>query len=145
MSALPLGPAGLSGQQPRASRAIPQQGLRQPGTLSTRLQHSTRLRASQPGSNNPKGGREWLQTLLSRFGPMTERAQNTAVLDFEKPLVELDNRINQVSGPRSQSARLALLLLPPLQALGRQAIRGHSQLTSLRCRCGEWQRRTAWT
>ena len=36
-----------------------------------------------------RGGREWLQTLLSRFGPITEKAVNTAVLDFEKPLVEL--------------------------------------------------------
>lgn len=37
-----------------------------------------------------------MQTLFSRFGPMTERAQNTTVLDFEKPLVELDNRIKEV-------------------------------------------------
>ena len=44
----------------------------------------------------PSVGREWLQTLLSRFGPITEKAQNTAVLDFEKPLVELDNRIKEV-------------------------------------------------
>ena len=43
-----------------------------------------------------RGGREWLQTILSRFGPITEKAQNTAVLDFEKPLVELDNRIKEV-------------------------------------------------
>ena len=44
-----------------------------------------------------RGGREWLQTLLSRFGPITQKAENTAVLDFEKPLVELDNRIKEVS------------------------------------------------
>lgn len=43
-----------------------------------------------------RGGREWLQTLLSRFGPITQKAENTAVLDFEKPLVELDNRITEV-------------------------------------------------
>lgn len=43
-----------------------------------------------------RGGREWLQTLLSRFGPITQKAENTAVLDFEKPLVELDNRIKEV-------------------------------------------------
>ena len=48
-----------------------------------------------------RGNAEWLQTLLSRFGPMTERPQNTFVLDFEKPLVELDNRIREV---RSQCA-----------------------------------------
>lgn len=45
----------------------------------------------------PSVGREWLQTLLSRFGPITQKAQNTAVLDFEKPLVELDNRIKEVT------------------------------------------------
>jgi hypothetical protein len=44
-----------------------------------------------------RGGREWLQTMLSRFGPIAEKAENTAVLDFEKPLVELDNRIKEVS------------------------------------------------
>jgi hypothetical protein len=44
----------------------------------------------------PRGGREWLQTILSRFGPITEKATNTTVLDFEKPLVELDNRIKEV-------------------------------------------------
>ncbi len=43
-----------------------------------------------------RGGREWLQTFLSRFGPITQKAENTAVLDFEKPLVELDNRITEV-------------------------------------------------
>jgi acetyl-CoA carboxylase carboxyl transferase subunit alpha len=34
--------------------------------------------------------------MLSRFGPIAEKAENTAVLDFEKPLVELDNRIKEV-------------------------------------------------
>ena len=43
-----------------------------------------------------RGGREWLQTLLSRFGPLTDKAPNRLVLDFEKPLVELDNRIKEV-------------------------------------------------
>ena len=37
-----------------------------------------------------------MQTMLSRFGPIAEKAENTAVLDFEKPLVELDNRIKEV-------------------------------------------------
>ena len=37
-----------------------------------------------------------MQNLLSKFGPMTEKAENTHVLDFEKPLVELDNRIKEV-------------------------------------------------
>ena len=44
----------------------------------------------------PQGGKEWLQTILSRFGPVKEKASNTTILDFEKPLVELDNRINEV-------------------------------------------------
>jgi len=45
-----------------------------------------------------QGGREWLQSILSRFGPVKEKASNTTVLDFEKPLVELDNRIKEVRG-----------------------------------------------
>lgn len=47
--------------------------------------------------DGPQGGREWLQSILSRFGPVREKASNTTVLDFEKPLVELDNRIKEVS------------------------------------------------
>jgi acetyl-CoA carboxylase carboxyl transferase subunit alpha len=41
-------------------------------------------------------GREWLGTLLSRFGPTTDRATNITTLEFEKPLVELDRRIREV-------------------------------------------------
>eukprot|EP00775_Hariotina_reticulata_P012784 gene12784-12912_t len=41
-------------------------------------------------------GREWLETILSRFGPATDRAQNITTLDFEKPLLELDKRIMEV-------------------------------------------------
>lgn len=42
------------------------------------------------------GGREWLQQLLSKFNPATDRSSKTFVLDFEKPLVELDDRIKEV-------------------------------------------------
>jgi len=41
-------------------------------------------------------GREWLQSILAKFGPITETPGTTAVLDFEKPLLELDNRITEV-------------------------------------------------
>ena len=41
-------------------------------------------------------GREWLETILSRFGPIKERAQTVTTLDFEKPLLELDKRIKEV-------------------------------------------------
>lgn len=41
-------------------------------------------------------GREWLETILSRFGPVREKAQMTATLEFEKPLLELDKRIKEV-------------------------------------------------
>ena len=41
-------------------------------------------------------GREWLETILSRFGPVKERAAAVTTLDFEKPLVELDKRIKEV-------------------------------------------------
>jgi hypothetical protein len=42
-------------------------------------------------------GREWLESILSRFGPATDRAQNITTLDFEKPLLELDKRIKEVN------------------------------------------------
>ena len=38
----------------------------------------------------------WLQDLVAKFGPVTERADNTTVLDFERPLAELDSRIREV-------------------------------------------------
>lgn len=41
-------------------------------------------------------GREWIGTILSRFGPVKERAQAVTTLDFEKPLLELDKRIKEV-------------------------------------------------
>lgn len=50
-----------------------------------------------PKEESRRGNVEWLQTILSRFGPMTDRPQNQFVLDFEKPLVELDSRIREVS------------------------------------------------
>lgn len=58
-----------------------------------------------------RGGREWLQTLLSRFGPLTDKAPNRLILDFEKPLVELDNRIKEVGSLASSPfcSRHALL------------------------------------
>lgn len=51
-----------------------------------------------------RGGREWLQMMLSRFSPIAEKAENTAVLDFEKPLVELDNRIKEVTAVQTNAA-----------------------------------------
>ncbi|GBF91106.1 acetyl-coenzyme A carboxylase carboxyl transferase subunit, chloroplastic-like [Raphidocelis subcapitata] len=41
-------------------------------------------------------GKEWIQTIWSRFGPATDRAQNITTLEFEKPLLELDKRIKEV-------------------------------------------------
>lgn len=50
-----------------------------------------------PKDDKPKpGGREWMGTILSRFGPVKDKAQNTATLEFEKPLLELDKRIKEV-------------------------------------------------
>ena len=106
MAAAPRGLGRLQAQPcPAMPRPVRQAGLR-PG------RRPGRLAASQSSSHNPKGGREWLQTLLSRFGPMTERASNTAVLDFEKPLVELDNRIKEARPPRSVQGPWAALAAP---------------------------------
>lgn len=41
-------------------------------------------------------GKEWIETILSRFGPIRNRAQTVTTLDFEKPLLELDKRITEV-------------------------------------------------
>ena len=41
-------------------------------------------------------GREWLATILSRFGPVKEKAAMVTTLEFEKPLLELDKRIKEV-------------------------------------------------
>ena len=93
-----------------------------------------------------RGGREWLQTLLSRFGPITEKAENTAVLDFEKPLVELDNRINEVrirstvhDGPGPYRPRVT----PTVRQSGPAS--AQHMLVPAVGRCERWPRRTALT
>lgn len=48
-----------------------------------------------PKENN-NGGRAWFETILSRFGPLKEKPEAPATLDFEKPLLELDKRIKEV-------------------------------------------------
>lgn len=68
--------------------------------FSTKRSTSVIAKANPSPPDVPKtrrGGREWLSSLFSKFGPMQDRAKNVTVLDFEKPLVELDNRINEVS------------------------------------------------
>ncbi len=50
-------------------------------------------------------GREWLSTILSRFGPIKERAQTVTTLDFEKPLLELDKRIEEVNRVTNRTLR----------------------------------------
>jgi len=57
----------------------------------------TPLPPDTPRDEKRKGGREWLQTFISKFGPTKEKSSNVTVLDFEKPLVELDSRIIEVS------------------------------------------------
>jgi acetyl-CoA carboxylase carboxyl transferase subunit alpha len=51
------------------------------------------------------GGKEWIQSILSRFGPATDRAQNITTLEFEKPLLELDKRIKEVRGLPDRGTR----------------------------------------
>lgn len=57
--------------------------------------------AAKPQGNTPPdvpkeaksaGASDWVQSFLSRFGPISGRQENPFVLDFEKPLVELENR-----------------------------------------------------
>lgn len=56
-----------------------------------------------PKTSRLGSGREWLSSLFAKFGPIQDRAKNVTVLDFEKPLVELDNRINEVRNKRKRS------------------------------------------
>ncbi|EFN53883.1 hypothetical protein CHLNCDRAFT_36222 [Chlorella variabilis] len=98
-SSLRKQPAGLG-----RANARPQQ-LRAGRSIASRRPLSVVVRAKGKAGDPPdvpkprdqrQGGREWLQSILSRFGPVKEKASNTTVLDFEKPLVELDNRIREV-------------------------------------------------
>lgn len=69
----------------------------------SRRSSSVVVRVNPPDAPSPKGakgaieeGREWLGTILSRFGPVRDRASTVTTLDFEKPLLELDKRIKEV-------------------------------------------------
>lgn len=81
-------------------------------------------------------GREWLETILSRFGPATDRATNITTLDFEKPLLELDKRIKEVGVICSIALPISVRL----------AAEGAAEAYVLDCigpqsRRGEWRRR----
>ncbi len=71
------------------------------------------------------GGREWLGMLLSRFGPVREKAQTTAVLEFEKPLIELDKRIKEVCHIQCQ---LHIMTRRAMSTLTRPTIPYHAHL-----------------
>ena len=60
-------------------------------------------------------GREWIETILSRFGPIRNRAQTVTTLDFEKPLLELDKRITEVGRSSHATRGVALMNFLPLQ------------------------------
>ena len=127
--------ASLSRQQQQRSVAVRAKGKSEPPDVP-----KARPKAVQ------QGGHEWLQTILSRFGPVKERASNTTVLDFEKPLVELDNRIKEVRVRRQRPDSAAFI--------GAEIGMGMSADVPVptpwappprRRRCGKWRRRTAST
>ena len=85
----------LSLKQPTsASRPALQKSVKPFGTALPRAvpaASAVKVAANPPDVPIEGGtGREWFQSILSRFGPIREKASNTTVLDFEKPLVELD-------------------------------------------------------
>lgn len=49
-----------------------------------------------PEGRKEAGAGEWVKSFLSRFGPVSGKTESPTVLDFEKPLVELDERIKEV-------------------------------------------------
>lgn len=62
-----------------------------------------------------KDASEWYAHMKAEFDPVTSAPPTTAVLDFEKPLVELDRRIREV---RSIVDPIAVRgALPPERAL----------------------------
>ena len=79
-------------QQARARGALRANG---PAPRARAVPVRASKEASGPGSM-ARRGQEWLSTILSRFGPATDRAQNVTTLDFEKPLLQLDQRIKEV-------------------------------------------------
>jgi hypothetical protein len=94
----PLTPSSQPAAPPR-QRCAP--FIRRGDAANVRAQAKSKKTSPDPpdipkDESRRQGGREWLQQLLSKFGPITEKAENTHVLDFEKPLVELDNRIKEV-------------------------------------------------
>lgn len=78
----------------------------------------------KPREEEKKHG-DWFQMLLSRFNPISEKATNATVLDFEKPLVELDHKIREVrpgvGWRKGRGARCAM------------SIGGHCRLLSVEC------------
>merc|ERR1719159_1009195 len=48
---------------------------------------------------------EWLLSFVKRFNPKEERDAKVTVLDFEKPLAELDKRIREVRDVASENWR----------------------------------------
>jgi hypothetical protein len=87
---------------PRAKMLLSSRSASASGRASTRGASSSgrvgafgRAASSDEPSTRAFGG-PFLESLLSRFGPTTDRAPNLTTLDFEKPLLELDKRIKEV-------------------------------------------------
>ncbi len=112
-----------------AAAAGPRAAPRRPaGRVSVKpAQAAPRLPPDTPKER--EGGREWLATILSRFGPVKEKAQTVTTLEFEKPLLELDKRIKEVRtsvertpdpGQRSQVAKLAVWAGPQVRKVAEE-------------------------
>lgn len=82
-----------------AARPVPRarSAVRTPRNVAASAGFSRSPAAPPDAPKETKQGREWLQTILSRFGPVKEKSQNPATLEFEKPLLQLDQRIKEVS------------------------------------------------
>lgn len=92
-------PAGSRAPRQAAAASRSSGPSRRPAALVT-----PRAAANPPDAPPAKssggggGGSTWLASIIQKFGPTTEAplAGAITVLDFEKPLVELDNRIREV-------------------------------------------------
>lgn len=65
-----------------------------------RARHAHLVVRAEAESDEPahKTGDAWFKHMKSEFDPVSSAPPATAVLDFEKPLVELDRRIREVCG-----------------------------------------------
>mmetsp|Transcript_22619 Transcript_22619/g.70223 ORF Transcript_22619/g.70223 Transcript_22619/m.70223 type:complete len:358 (-) Transcript_22619:33-1106(-) len=96
--AIALKPAGMGSMAGRkvAMSLRSASGAGRKGKLAVRAMSDVPPPPDTPADKKAKGKPEWFSSFVKRFNPIADKPEKPAVLDFEKPLVELDTRINEV-------------------------------------------------